>query len=385
MKVAFVSNYYNHHQKPFCEAMYALLGDEFVFISTSQMREERKKLGYGEDAVPPYVKYTYTSPEDAEACRHLIDAADAVLVGSAPETLLTHRKKEKKLIIRYAERPLKKGNALIKYIPRFIQFHRRLRGKNQYLLCSSAYTYADFQKFALFRNRAYKWGYFPQTIHCDLPALMEAKNKQKILWCGRFLDWKHPDDAIRAAKMLHDANCDFELDMIGAGPMEEQLKAQIAAFGLENKVHLLGTMKPDQVRQHMERAGIYLFTSDFNEGWGAVLNEAMNSGCAVVASHAIGAVPYLLQNGENGYIYQSGNRDTLFHRVKYLLEHPLEQERLGTQAYQTIAEAWNAEVAAERFLRFVEEIAKHGSCDLFKNSPCSKAEIIRNDWFDHVK
>ncbi len=50
---------------------------------------------------------------------------------------------------------------------------------------------------------------------------------------------------------------------------------------------MLGAMSPDKVRAYMERADVFLFTSDFNEGWGAVLNESMNSGCAVVASHAM--------------------------------------------------------------------------------------------------
>ena len=74
---------------------------------------------------------------------------------------------------------------------------------------------------------------------------------------------------------------------------------------LEDCVHMLGAMSPDEVRKHMEQANIFLFTSDRNEGWGAVLNEAMNSGCAVVASHAIGSVPYLIKNGNNGYIYEN--------------------------------------------------------------------------------
>ena len=49
----------------------------------------------------------------------------------------------------------------------------------------------------------------------------------------------------------------------------------------------------------MEKSEIFLFTSDKGEGWGAVLNESMNSACAVVASHAIGSVPFLLKDGEN--------------------------------------------------------------------------------------
>ena len=141
-------------------------------------------------------------------------------------------------------------------------------------------------------------------------------------------------------------------------------------------------MKPEQVREYMERAGIYLFTSNFQEGWGAVLNEAMNSGCAVVASHAIGSVPYMMENGENGYIYQSDNIDDIYNKVKFLLDNPEEQKRIGENAYKTITQMWNAETAVERFLSLCEEMSLKGKCDLFEKGPCSKADILENDWFE---
>ena len=144
---------------------------------------------------------------------------------------------------------------------------------------------------------------------------------------------------------------------------------------------MLDAMPPEEIRTYMEKAGIYLFTSDFKEGWGAVLNESMNSGCAVVASHAIGAVPYLLKNGKNGYIYKNGDSDALFNKVKYLLDNPDRQKELGLQAYHTIVELWNPETAAERFILFSQNILKKGRCDLFNDGPCSKAPIIKNKWF----
>ena len=48
----------------------------------------------------------------------------------------------------------------------------------------------------------------------------------------------------------------------------------------------------------MEKSHIHLFTSNHLEGWGAVVNEAMNSGCAVVANREAGAVPYLIEHGK---------------------------------------------------------------------------------------
>ena len=165
--------------------------------------------------------------------------------------------------------------------------------------------------------------------------------------------------------------------------MEQKLKRLIAVYKLEKHVHLLGAMSPDEVRKYMEETEIYIFTSDFQEGWGAVLNEAMNSACAVVASHAIGSVPYLLKNGQNGMVYRNQDVEDLFSKVSYLLEHKIQRENMGRSAYCTIVQLWNSDVAAERLLKMLEELKVYGSCDLYKDGPCSRAEIIQNDWIDH--
>jgi len=77
----------------------------------------------------------------------------------------------------------------------------------------------------------------------------------------------------------------------------------------------------------------------------------MNSGCAVVASHAIGSVPFLIKHNENGLIYKNGDLDDLYIKVKYLIDNPQKQEDIGREAYSTIVDLWNAEVAAEKFIK----------------------------------
>ena len=66
-------------------------------------------------------------------------------------------------------------------------------------------------------------------------------------------------------------------------------------------------MSPEKVRSVMEKSHIFVFTSSHLEGWGAVVNEAMNSGCAVVANVQAGAVPYLIEQGVNGIAYPRGS------------------------------------------------------------------------------
>jgi glycosyltransferase involved in cell wall biosynthesis len=120
----------------------------------------------------------------------------------------------------------------------------------------------------------------------------------------------------------------------------------------------------------MEDADIYLATSDRKEGWGAVINEAMNSGCAVVADHMMGAAPFLIRQGENGLIYEDGREDKLFRMTERLVTDRQLCRRLGCGAYQTITGEWNAENAAERLLDFCEEKK------IVAQGPCSHAPVI---------
>lgn len=381
MKIVFLSNYYTHHQKPICNELFELTEHSFYFVSTESFSEERRLLGWKEDTDVVFLQQynNQTSNEITEE----INNCDALLFGSAPRFLIENRLKEKKLVFMYSERIYKTGYNYMKWLPRLFTFWKNYgRYGSFYLLCASAYTAADYAMHNTFINKSYKWGYFPETkVYDDINSLLSEKNHKRIIWCGRFIEYKHPEMAVAVAERLKTEGCEFELDLIGAGEKEAQLKKLIAEKDLSDNVKILGSMSPQQVRKNMEDAGIFLFTSDFEEGWGAVLNEAMNSGCAVAASHAIGAVPYLLKHRENGLIYEYGNFEDLCSKVQYLLNNPKEQLRLGNNAYHTITDLWNAEIAGKRLIKLTDEIKKHGCCDLFKEGPCSKAEIIRNNWF----
>lgn len=383
MKIVFVSNYFNHHQKPLCQALHELTGGNFEFIATIPMRQERKALGYGMDAEPEYVIRSYASPEAEKACRERILEADVVIAGSAPEDMIAPAIRRGILVFRYSERPLKQGQNVLKYIPRLIRWHlRNPWRKSVYLLCASAYAAGDYAQFGLFRSCAYRWGYFTETkTYTPAEELFQKKDSRKILWVARFLSLKHPEQVLSVAEQLLSQGYDFQLDFIGGGEEEASMRERVRQSELEDRVNFLGTMKPDQVRSHMERAGIFLFTSDKREGWGAVVNEAMNSGCAVVASHAAGSAPYLINHGQNGLLYPSGDSQRLYEQVKALLESPREQTALGRRAYETIVNTWNAREAAKRLLELSERIlAGEKSPVLYGEGPCSLAPLLHDDW-----
>lgn len=385
MKVTFISNFFNHHQKPFSEAMYKLTNGDYRFVATEKMTEERRKMGWGETEIPNYVIEINNKIEE-QYCLKLSLDSDIVIIGSAPDLYFIQRLKEKKLTFRYSERFYKEGinyKNILCLMASAWKHHWRYQRYPFYLLCASAYTAADAALFGNYISRTYKWGYFPETKYYDIDSLIKQKQKNTILWAGRFLEWKHPKISIYIAERLKKDGYNFRINLIGCGDMEDELRFLIKEKKLYDCVNLLGSMPPTAVRKYMENSSIFLFTSDFREGWGAVLNESMNSGCAVVASHAIGSVPFLINNGVNGLIYENGNIDQAYKYVKYLLDNPSQAELLGKNAYQTIIDTWNAEKAASNFIQLCEALLK-GKDTPIESGPCSKAEIIKNDWINRV-
>ena len=108
MTFTFVSNYINHHQMPLCEALRRELGDDFTFIQTMPMEEERVAMGWGVDVRQlPYVQCLY---QDEYACRRTIAESDVVLFGwSQREDIAAERLASGRVTMRVSERLYREG------------------------------------------------------------------------------------------------------------------------------------------------------------------------------------------------------------------------------------------------------------------------------------
>ena len=304
----------------------------------------------------------------------MIQECDVVLFGGCDdECYIEERLRSGKMIIRISERIYKTGQwkavsprGLIKKY----KDHTRYRKAPVYLLCAGAYVASDFQIVRAYPGKKFCWGYFPETRKYDLDKLMQNKGYfcggevkiPYIVWAGRMIDWKHPERALEAAKYLKQKGMKFRLDMIGGGALEKEVESRIVAYNLEDCVYLPGFRTPTQVREMMEQADIFLMTSDRQEGWGAVANEAMNSGCAFVASNLPGAVPYLVNQGYNGYMYQDGDQQMLNTILERLLGDKKQCEVMGRRAYRTITETWNAENAATSLMLLITRLQDKQAC-----------------------
>lgn len=369
MYIVFVSNYFNHHQKPFSDAMYRLLDGNFNFIASSEMEEDRIKLGWGSIVIPPYV---VSLCGNEITCQQKIDDADVVIFGDAPEYLLKNRKKTRRIILRYSERIIESRNDyLIKYPYRFFKYRFRNRKGNIYMLCASGFTAPNYREFFLFRGRTFKWGYFPPTYNYDIYDLLSKKRKNTILWVARKIELKHPEAAIYVAKRLREDGYFFKMKLIGPGPLNEWCRREVEKEKLSSFVTIEDSVPPEEVRRNMEESELFLFTSDEHEGWGAVLNEAMNSGCVAIASDAIGAVPFLLQPGVNGLVFKNKNWNDLYNQVRLIMDSEQKRIEIGTAAYNTITDIWNADEAASRLIKLLENIEENAG--MYESGPCSRA------------
>ena len=375
--IVIASNYFNHHQRYLSEALDEMTGRSFFFVETMEMEQERKNMGWGTTDIPPYVLQAY-DPAQRKKCRKLIQEADVVLWGSCPYGLILPRLLAHKLTFCYSERIFKEGLSGFGYWGRVIKYGLLYRPpqKNHYLLASSAYTAADHARLHEFRGKALRWGYFPQTIGYDLPQLMTEKNPTSILWAARMIPWKHPEYAIGVAKQLRQWGCAFTMELVGNGELQQEMERLVAREGLQAQVKLTGACTPEQVRRKMERAAIFLVTSDQNEGWGAVVNEAMNSGCAVVACRGVGAAPFLIESGKNGLLFEVGDPAGLAAQTRFLLEHPRQRQQIGEEAYRTIADTWNSSCAARRLIALSQDLLDGKTPVLPQGGPCSPAPII---------
>lgn len=378
MKIVFVSNFLNHHQLKFCENIISR-GNDFSFIAT----ENITNVGYQTTTETDYVVHWFKEDEKLFAEKLIVDA-DVAIFGACPNSLIKLRMDQNKLSFFYAERFFKKGTWR-RFIPqtrkgvkdRIIQY----KDKNIYILCASAYLPLDMKLLGFPENKFYKWGYFPEVKkYDDIDNIISKKEPNSILWVARLIALKHPETIISVAKRLKKEGYQFHLNVVGDGPLKAQLEKEIIKHNLSKQVCLVGSVTPEKVREYMEKSEIFFFTSNRKEGWGAVLNESMNGGCAVVSNSIIGSTRFLIDDGKTGLIYKNGNVDDLYNKIKYLLDNPEKRKELQKNAYASICENWNVDTATERFLNLIEDINEKGESSRYEYGPCSKAEVVKEKW-----
>lgn len=365
-KFVFLCNFLNHHQLEFCESMVELTGNNFYFVATEKVPQSFLDFGY--ENMNEMYDFVIKMYDDREKAISVIENADVLIIGtnSYMDFKSPKLRNLKSDIFIYSERYFKE-NSILHKIKNFIFAKKYLlplsKIPNLHFLCASAYLIEDCNKWVNFNDVFYRWGYFPPcVVEDDIQNVWANKKEKTILWCARFIELKHPEEAIDLIAKLVSIDSEYKLIMVGDGYLFEKTKEYCKSLGMENNVQFTGSVKASEVREYMKKSQFFLMGSGRNEGWGAVINESLNSGCVVMAKKEMGCAPFLIKNGVNGFTYTS-----LDECVDIITKTSSEQlNKISNEAYKTIVEEWNAKTAASRLIDLSNDFSKE-----YKSGPCS--------------
>lgn len=385
MKLVFYSLILNHHQACIADEFYKIIGDDYAFVETAECHDS--KGGAVDYSKRPYLVKAWSSRTEYAKAMQMALKAD-VCVFSGYEALPFEKARMKRGLLSFdmGERMLKRGwlnLASPRILKMVMAYHIGGWSKKPiYKLCCSAFGKGDQYKLHSFRKKCYKWGYFIDVPTVVSDGMFEVnKSCIKFMWCARFLKLKHPELIIKMAQNLKREGYGFHLDIYGdegnAAPSEEvytrnDLERLTEEYGVKDVVTFYGNKPNDVIIKAMQEHDVFLFTSDQREGWGAVVNESMANGCAVISSNVIGSTGYLVKDGRTGFSFNNLNSDSLTENAKWLIEHPAELEQMKKQAYATMRDVWSPRKAAEALLKLIDDL-KNGRETSIVTGPCSKA------------
>lgn len=148
----------------------------------------------------------------------------------------------------------------------------------------------------------------------------ELAGRRQFLFSGRFVGHKNPDVLAAAYRRYREASSDpWELALAGEGPM-------LSEFDGIDGVRRLGFLQPTELVDEMHRSSCLILPSQI-DFYGVVVHEAATSGLPLLLSEGVGAAPYLLQDGFNGWTVAPGDVTSLADAMGRMAE--LGPERLG--------------------------------------------------------
>ena len=157
-----------------------------------------------------------------------------------------------------------------------------------------------------------------------------ADNEKIILFMGRLVYEKGVQHLISAMPKILENYHDAKLVIAGKGGMLDELKAQVEAMGLGQKVYFTGYLNAKQVSKMYKCADISVFPSTY-EPFGIVALEAMLAGVPTVVSD-VGGLNEIVEHGVDGMKSYAGNPNSLADSILELLFNPQLCESISKKA-----------------------------------------------------
>ncbi len=144
------------------------------------------------------------------------------------------------------------------------------------------------------------------------------------------------------------------LVLVGDGPLRGELERKAHSFPGAS-IHFAGFANQSQMPAAYALADVFVLPSVF-EPWGLAINEAMNMGCAIIASDQCGSAPDLVSR-DNGWVFEAGNVGALTGILTQALADPPRLRAMGEASRKRI-EAWGIPEAAAGLVAAARAVAR---------------------------
>jgi len=199
--------------------------------------------------------------------------------------------------------------------------------------------------------------------HADatrIAQLQETYGGPFVLAVGRLVSYKGFDRLINAARDLP-----WHVVIIGDGPLRAELEAQIRDHQLQERVHLIGRLNDDALRDHFAAAGLFVLPSvNRAEAFGVVLLEAQAAGIPVIATDTGTGTPEAFEPGGSGILVPANDEDALKDAMLALIRDPGRRRQFGAAGAERVRRQNSLEALARRLGPLYTSLAesiRHGS------------------------
>ncbi|MGN8131190.1 glycosyltransferase [Paenarthrobacter sp. 22069] len=175
---------------------------------------------------------------------------------------------------------------------------------------------------------------------------IEPHANPTVLFAGRLAEEKHVDVLIEAiGKTPPELN--VHLEIVGGGDVRSALEELVRRLGLSDRVKFLGLASDDELRTAYIRADLFCMPGTA-ELQSLVTLEAMSASTPVVLADAM-ALPHLVRDGENGYLFTPNDSDDLAKKITQVLELPQEEQRAMGRASRQMVEPHSIQGTLQTF------------------------------------
>jgi glycosyltransferase involved in cell wall biosynthesis len=173
-------------------------------------------------------------------------------------------------------------------------------------------------------------------------------DEPRFLYVGRLSIEKGLHDLFEAFCVLYKRLPGARLDLVGAGPLADELKRRVTTLKMAHAISFLGSKGLEEIAV-LFQASTALVLPSHSEPWGLVVNEALSYGCPVVVSSACGCVPDLVREGITGYAFEAGNVDDLVKAMDSVRHLSKDRQAVARQCLEVVSD-YTPERAATQIL-----------------------------------